>query len=247
MEELVNAVQRLGWSQYEAACYAALVRHGRMKASQVAMHAEIHSSKIYQPLNALEAKGYVRVVDTDPNVYRAQNPQAVIKQETEQFRELSQEVGVALQEAWEIQAEEDERDDDVAWITQGQPGAHMELRDLINSAEDELVGIAGRLGQVPRTILRELEDRCTDGLAVRLVSGSQARDQLVRLKRAGAEVRERASVMRSAYYLVDGGVALLNVGAGQTTVVIRDADTVKVIRDEFDRVYEDASEVEDDA
>lgn len=247
MEELVDAVKRLGWSQYEAACYAALVRHGRMKASQVAMHAEIHASKIYQPLNTLEAKGYVRVVDTDPNVYRAQNPQVVIKQETEQFHKRSQEVGAALQEAWEIQAEEDEQDDEVAWITQGQPGAHMELRDIIQAAQEELVGIAGRLGQVPRTILRELEDRCAEDLDVRLISGSQAQDQLIRLKRAGAEVRVRASVMRSAYYLVDGEVALLNVGTGQTTIIIRDPDTVKIIKGEFDRVYEEASEVEDDA
>lgn len=247
MQELIDAVKSLGWDTYEAACYAALVRHGTMKASDVAMYADIPATKIYSPLNRLAAQGYVRIVDTEPKWYRAQNPQAVVEDEREDFREKSQDVGTKLQEAWEVQAEREDSDETEAWVTRSQAGAQMELRDVLDSAEHSFHGIAGRLARAPRSIVRKLAERCEAGLNVRLVSGTQARNQLLRLKSAGADVRERGSVMRSAYYIADEQKVVANLGTGRTTVVIRDEDTVNLVQRELDRVYDEAAEVTEDA
>lgn len=242
MEQLQDALENFGWTQYEAACYAALVRFGPMKASRVASEAGIMQSKIYQPLNRLEDKGYVRITDENPKVYTAQNPQYVMELEQREFQQESQTVLEQLQEAWEIQ-EDLGTDTDHAWVVKGREGASMEISKLIDDAEDSIEAFDSRLARAPREALDNFEDRLEDGVSVRLVSGSQSRDRLERLQQAGAEVRELTELTRSSYYLVDGERVLLTLGSGDATIVFEDESLASIIRRDFEDTFNEGSEV----
>lgn len=242
MEQLRDALEKFGWTNYEAACYAALVRFGEMKASRVASETDIRKSKVYEPLNQLEEDGYVKVTDENPKVYAAQNPQYVIEQEQRQFTDEAQEVLATLQEAWEVQ-EELGSDTDYAWVVKGRDGASMELSQLIDGADESIEAFDNRLARAARDVIEKLEECTDEGLDIRLVSGSQARDRLELLQQVGAEVRELTELTRSSYYIIDGEQVLLKLSSGDSNIVLEDTDIATIIRNDFEDTFNKGSEL----
>lgn len=242
MEQLQDALEGFGWTQYEAACYSALVRFGAMKASRVSSETGIMQSKIYQPLNQLEDKGYVKIVDKDPKVYDAQNPQYVMELEQQRFEDESQEVLDTLQEAWEIQEELD-GDTDNAWIVRGRDGSIMEISRLVDDVENTLTAFDNRFARLPRDVVDTLESRIDDGVVIQLVSGSQALPRLQRLQSAGADVRELTELSRTSFYIADDSTVLLRLAGDGETVVVHDDDLATIITQEFEALHNEGSEV----
>lgn len=241
MEQLRDALEKFGWTNYEAACYAALVRFGAMKASRVASETGIRKSKVYEPLNRLEEEGYVKITDDDPKVYSAQNPQYVMELERQQFNEESSQVLEKLQEAWEIQ-EELGSDSDHAWVVKGREGASMELSRLFDEAAESIDAFDNRFARLPRDVVETLEESAAE-LDLRIVSGSQAQDRLKLLQRAGADVRELTELTRSSYYVVDDETVLLRLSGGDTAVIVEDSDIATIISRDFEETFKEASEV----
>lgn len=241
MEQLRDALEKFGWTNNEAACYAALVRFGAMKASRVASETGIRKSKVYEPLNRLEEDGFVKVTDDNPKVYSAQNPRYVMELERQQFKQESKQVLEKLQEAWEIQ-EELGSDEDHAWVVKGREGATMELSRIFEAAEESIDAFDSRFAHVTRTVIETLEGRADD-LDVRLVSGSQARDRLELLQRAGVDARELTELTRSSYYIVDDDQVLMRLSSGDVAVIVEDSDIATIISRDFEETFEEASEV----
>ena len=69
--ELIAALIRLGFSQYEAQAYTALVGQQPMNGSEVSKRAGMPPSKVYETLARLEAKGAVLVNFSEPVRYSA--------------------------------------------------------------------------------------------------------------------------------------------------------------------------------
>lgn len=69
--ELIAALIRLGFSQYEAQAYTALVGQQPMNGSEVSRRAGMPPSKVYETLARLEAKGAVLVSRSEPVRYTA--------------------------------------------------------------------------------------------------------------------------------------------------------------------------------
>jgi sugar-specific transcriptional regulator TrmB len=242
MKQLKEALRSFGWSSYEASCYAALVKFGSLKASRIASETEISKSKVYQPLNDLEDQGYVRLVDNDPKVYEAQNPQYVMKQERREFQESSQQVLEKLQEAWEIQSELNDNDHS-AWVARGQRGKNMELNNALEGVEESVCGFDVRLTHLPREVITQLEDFAKEDIDLQIVSGSQSLNQLKRLMKAGATVGLLTDIGRSSYYIVDGEKVVMTPSNGNSTLVFEDEDFARIIRNDFKNTLEEASEV----
>lgn len=69
--ELINTLTRLGFSQYEAQAYIALVGRGALTGAEVSRGAGVPPSKIYETLARLETKGAVLVNRSEPVRYSA--------------------------------------------------------------------------------------------------------------------------------------------------------------------------------
>jgi sugar-specific transcriptional regulator TrmB len=69
--ELINTLVRLGFSQYEAQAYIALVGQGALTGAEVSRGAGVPPSKIYETLARLEIKGAVLVNRSEPVRYSA--------------------------------------------------------------------------------------------------------------------------------------------------------------------------------
>ncbi len=69
--DLINTLTRLGFSQYEAQAYTALVGKGALTGAEVSRGAGVPPSKIYETLARLEGKGAVLINRSEPVRYSA--------------------------------------------------------------------------------------------------------------------------------------------------------------------------------
>jgi sugar-specific transcriptional regulator TrmB len=70
-DELLSALIRLGFSQYEAQAYCALLQLSPLNGHEVGRRSQVPPSKIYETLQRLETKGAVLVHRSEPVRYAA--------------------------------------------------------------------------------------------------------------------------------------------------------------------------------
>ncbi|SCC93158.1 Transcriptional regulator, TrmB [Thiomonas sp. X19] len=70
-DDLLAAMLRLGFSQYEAQAYCALVQQSPLNGHEVGKLSRVPPSKIYETLQRLEAKGAALVQRSEPVLYAA--------------------------------------------------------------------------------------------------------------------------------------------------------------------------------
>ena len=72
--------ERMGFSEYKKRAYIALIQLKKAKVGEIAK-TNIPSSKVYETLNWLYAKGYISIVSPHPLIYRANDPKPIITNE----------------------------------------------------------------------------------------------------------------------------------------------------------------------
>jgi sugar-specific transcriptional regulator TrmB len=244
MEQLGDELSRLGWGKYESACYHALVKFGEMKASQVAARIDAQPAKVYQPLNSLHEQGYVKIRGENPKKYVAQNPRHVIEKERERFESESDEILESLEEAWEVQIERGPDADDSAWVLSGQDGMNTELRNLIEDAEDSIVGFDTRLTWATRDVIEALEEALKNEIEVSIVGTPHSSDTLERLEGSGATTSVADNHNRSSYYVIDEKRVLLNIGTQDATLSFEDSDVARIMMGDFQTYAHEEVEVQ---
>lgn len=241
-----EVLREIGWGKNEAACYCALVEYGELKASDISTIVDIPSSKVYSEMQKLVNRGYVRERG-DPKRYAAQNPRYVIREERAEFNDQLGEVEQELQEAWEIQEDSSPPSESHAWVLSGRQGMNSQLARLIDLAEGHLAGFDNRLPLTTPETLDELVETAEDGLEVRLVGRSNATDRLSRLASAGADVRVVNEAQKTSFYVADGEYLLLHANSGKSTVVFKDDFIGSVMMEEFEDMYNNGNEIDNEA
>lgn len=83
--ELVASLTRLGFTQYEAQAYTALVGQAALTGAEVGRRAGMPPSKVYETLARLEARGAALVNRSEPVRYTAVPHTALLKELRERF------------------------------------------------------------------------------------------------------------------------------------------------------------------
>ena len=94
--ELIAALTRLGFTQYEAQAYTALVGQEPLTGAEVGRRAAMPASKVYENLARLEARGAILVNRSEPVRYAAIPPTDLLEDVRARFQEDLHLVSVAL-------------------------------------------------------------------------------------------------------------------------------------------------------
>ena len=65
-ENTRNALREMGLNAYEIEAYMALLEVGQMTAMEISQEAKVPYSKMYEVLNSLKEKGWIKAVKPDP-------------------------------------------------------------------------------------------------------------------------------------------------------------------------------------
>lgn len=90
-KDFIDLLTKIGFSQYSAKAYIALVQLGRASAPDISTVSGVPKPKIYEALDDLYKKGFVgKVEDSKPTIYFAYSPVEKMNEWLSQFSELGE-------------------------------------------------------------------------------------------------------------------------------------------------------------
>ncbi len=96
MESVVEKLQRVGLTEYEAKAYLALLETHLSTATQASEKSRVPRTKIYQVLESLQRKGWVRIYSGVPLLFKAVEPAGVFEKVKEDYSRLLESVQTTL-------------------------------------------------------------------------------------------------------------------------------------------------------
>jgi sugar-specific transcriptional regulator TrmB len=98
MASVVEKLQQVGLTEYEAKAYLALLNTHLSTATQASEKSGVPRTKIYSVLEALRNKGWVRVYSGVPLLFKAVQPMRVFEKAKEDYAELLDSIKTTLKE-----------------------------------------------------------------------------------------------------------------------------------------------------
>lgn len=226
--DAVEALERLGLSNYEARVFVALQVLGSGTAREVHRVSDIPRSQVYGAADQLEQRGLVEIQHSNPIQYRAVSlaeAKRLLERRFEQDRERAFDF---LEKARQTDRPDQEERDEV-WTIDGREHINDRIEEIIRSAESGIVLGAKLVELVPSRIIDALVDQAANGVSVIVVSENE--EVLERCRNRGEIITnplpeslrtERAGRM----LLVDDDVVLLSViGADEDGHPMADIET----------------------
>ena len=140
IEEAVRSLQELGWSDYEAKTYSALVSLGPSKASDISRVSTVPSNRVYQILNKLSDNGYVEKISTsrtsETATYKPKSPKDLINDIKN--KKINQ-YDYALNALETLQERINEKSEIVAFTIAGRKELNAHFKKVANSTKAELL------------------------------------------------------------------------------------------------------------
>ena len=166
--DAVDALKRLGLSNYEARVFAALQRLGTGTAQEISDVSEVPRSQVYGTADDLVERGLVERVASSPKEYRPVSLDAARKLLDER---LEREQDRAFQNLADLRTETDDGDTGGAVATlRGRQPIDDRIGDLIGTAERRVVFVAPESRSIPDSLAATLRARAEDGVAVIVVT-----------------------------------------------------------------------------
>ena len=88
MERIVEKLERIGLTEYEAKAYVALLEVHLNTATKISEKSSVPRTRIYSVLESLAHKGWVRIYSGVPLLFKAQSPQQVVEKIREEYGEF---------------------------------------------------------------------------------------------------------------------------------------------------------------
>lgn len=98
MERIVEKLEQIGLTEYEAKAYLALLEVHVNTATKVSEKSGVPRTRIYSVLESLARKGWVRIYSGVPLLFKAQAPQEVFEKIKEEYNEFLDSVRSTLKE-----------------------------------------------------------------------------------------------------------------------------------------------------
>ena len=76
---MIEKLHKLGLSPYESKCYLTLVKYGNLLGKDLAKKSGVPPTSVYRNLETLQGKGFVQIIQKEPFVYQAVDPEIAIQ------------------------------------------------------------------------------------------------------------------------------------------------------------------------
>jgi len=93
---VVEKLRQIGLTEYEAKAYTALLNAHLNTATQVSEKSGVPRTRIYQVLESLQTKGWIRIISGVPLLFKAVEPATVFEKVKEDYAELLDSIKTTL-------------------------------------------------------------------------------------------------------------------------------------------------------
>lgn len=194
--DIVQELQDLGLTSYEARCYVSLATLGSSDPAKVADNADIPKPSAYTALSGLASKGWADRVVSKPVTYRAKEPgkiKAMVESRVED----------AFDELEKVYRAEPVAEAELVYTVRGSERVLSKIYELVRESKDSVILVAPSMGLGDSRLIELLEQAIGRGVRVRALGDEDA----VGLLPPGTEIKTGNLV--AVDLLVDGKVALI--------------------------------------
>lgn len=132
--DAVEALERLGLTEYEARCFVGLVRISQGTAKETSRVADIPRSRVYDTLDRLHDRGLVDVQESDPREYRAVEFDEALGLLRRGYESNIETARSAMADVETVETEEDQG----VWAVASQDHVLDRITAVCEDAEDEI-------------------------------------------------------------------------------------------------------------
>ncbi len=220
-EDTRAALHEMGLNAYEIDAYAVLLEGGQMTAMEISQQATVPYSKMYEVLNSLKEKGWIKSSETRPYKYYPVPPLEATRSTKlrleDKYLNWENTVAENLQPLYE-KRELVERPDML--ILRGQQAVLTKLEEVLKKASLEIVIAAPEFA---KPVISLAEPLIGNGLKktvhVKLMAAGKKEDWLF-LKKFGLRELRIRDHMFGGGVIADGKEAMLFLGEDKPTLVI---------------------------
>lgn len=246
-ENVRRVLREMELNAYETDAYVVLLGTGQMTAMEISKKANVPYSKIYEVLNSLKDKGWIKSVESRPSKYYPVPPlealaTAKLKLE-DKYKSWEQTIASELQPLYEKQELVEHPD---ILILRGQQGVIAKLEETFRKARKEIMIAALEFAKniiISATVFLEVLQKTRVNIKLMVAGKAGGWKNLEGL--AGiSELRVRDQMFGGGI-IVDGKEAMLFLGEEKPSLVIwsNHVGLVRFARDYFQFLW-DSSEIQ---
>jgi HTH-type transcriptional regulator, sugar sensing transcriptional regulator len=220
-EATKDALHEMGLNAYEVDAYIALLEGGQMTAMEISQQTKVPYSKMYEVLNSLKEKGWIKSGESRPYKYFPVPPLEATRftklRLEDKYLNWENTVAETLQPLYE-KRELVERPDML--ILRGQQAVLSKIEEVLSKASKEIVIAAPEFAKVIITLADPLFNSMKKTVSVKFMAAGTSKDWAFVKKFSGVnEVRLRDHMFGGGI-IADGKEALLFLGEDKPSLVI---------------------------
>jgi sugar-specific transcriptional regulator TrmB len=220
-EEAREILRKMGFNAYEIDAYLALLEGGQMTAMEISREANVPYSKIYEVLNSLKQKSWIKSTETRPYKYYPVPPleaAAATKRRLEdEYQNWEQGLAEELQPLYE-KRELVERPDIL--ILHGQQAILAKLEEVLKKANREIMVAAPAFTRPLIALVESPLNAVKKNVTVNLMAAGKLADWQFLKKISGITELKFRDHMFGGGVIADGKEAMLFLGEEKPNLVI---------------------------
>ena len=221
-EDTRAALREMGLNAYEIDAYIVLLEGGQMTAMEISQQATVPYSKMYEVLNSLKEKGWIKNTESRPFKYYPVPPLEATRftklQLEDKYLKWENTVAENLQPLYE-KRELVERPDML--ILRGQQAVLTKLEEVLKKASMEIVIAAPEFAKPVITLAEPLlGSGLKKTVSIKLMAAGKKEDWLFLKKYSGLSELRIRDHMFGGGVIGDGKEAMLFLGEDKPTLVI---------------------------
>ncbi len=244
-EEAKNALREAGLTDYETRAYMYLLQVGVTTASQISDETDVPYSKIYEVLNSLERKGWVKARTERPRQYYPKSPSEALDATRLKLENMMKSWrNTVLEELQPLYDKREIREKPDVWILRGEYDALAKLKDLVGNAKTELMFAVPSLAEpILNAVAPMFGELLGTSVKVQIMVSEDLNLDVEPLSRI-YEVR-RKDRMFGGGVIADGRESLLILGENKPSLIIWSdhSGLVKFAKDYFQYLWNTAEKV----
>lgn len=221
---LLEDLTDIGFTEYEAKVYLALLRENPTTGYQLSKKAGIPRSMVYEALGRLDARGAVlKSAEDKATLYRPLPPDALLERYQQEHRRLMRSLREGLRQHYTA------HDEDLLWTTTGRDAVLSYAGQMMRGAESELMLVLADPDlEVLRTGIDAARERGVHVSALLTGEGELECDQVARHPPIESELHELTD---SLIVVADGREALIaSTNLEMTATITRNRNLVLIAR-----------------
>jgi len=148
-QNLILELREFGLTEYESRAYIILTMYGSSIASFISEHTRIPSSKIYDILNSLKAKGLVEICSTKPKRFKAIEPKHALNNIIEKREFVASQLRMRANNILSKLTPLEEKDNSQIWSSTGKKIFIDKICELFRGSKENITFVTGDFPRNP--------------------------------------------------------------------------------------------------